>query len=97
MLAVLLMPLGMSPSAAATHQEKSTASMAMGHCDAPAPEHPIKQGIADCTMACSAALPAIMAPGEPPALRASAPAVVASVRALHGLHPETITPPPKRA
>jgi len=94
LLAVLLLPFGMVPAAAAdSHQHM--ASMPMQHCPDPAPNHGPKGAFAECTMACSAALPALdMAPEETlPSDRTSDPVTVAHV--LHGLHPETATPPPK--
>jgi hypothetical protein len=97
MVAVLLMPLGMTPAAATTHDHSAMESMAMGHCDGNAPAHHSKGGIADCAMACAAALPAAeLARDEAPFVRSSLEPAVAE-RALHGLHPETATPPPKIA
>ena len=95
MLAVLLMPLGMTP--AATSQGPHDQAMAgMGHCDR-APAHHSTHGFAQCTMACSAALPAFAASSDepPPILRLPAPPPAAQV--LHGLAPETATPPPRIA
>ena len=96
LIAVLLMPLGMAPAAAtATHEHADMASMPMGHCDEKAPSHHMKGGIADCAMACSAALPAAELVRDEPPLPACSPAPRVAEQALHGLHPETATPPPK--
>ena len=94
LLAMLLMPLGM-PSAAAASSEHHSASMPMQHCPEQGTRHDSKAASAECTMACSAALPAIaVAMNEPPSIdRAPDHAAIAQV--FHGLHPETATPPPK--
>jgi hypothetical protein len=95
LLAVLLMPLGMNPAAAAPVHNQMGAGMAMGHCPDQVPGHEKKSGLAECTMACAAALPAMEASdAETLALRGEAPRFVAVDR-LHGLHPETATPPPR--
>ena len=94
LLAVLLMPFGMAPAAEAASQHHS-ASMPMPHCPEQDSQHHSKIAFAECTMACSAALPALDAaqPQSHPADRARNHVVSAHV--LHGLHPETATPPPK--
>jgi hypothetical protein len=46
-------------------------------------------------MACSAALPAVDRPAERPLLLVCAPTEAAAVQILRGLHPDTVTPPPK--
>jgi len=94
LLAVLLMPLGMSATPAAAHQS-SSASMPMNHCPEPAPSHHSKAGFVECTMACSAALPAVDIPQEQHALVANLPVERAAAQMLQGLHPDTATPPPK--
>ena len=96
MLAVLLMPLGMTPAASAQGSHDRPMA-AMGHCDQQAPAHQSTHGFAQCTMACSAALPAFAASTEelPPVVRLPAPPAVAQV--LRGLPPETATPPPRIA
>ena len=95
LVAVLLMPLGMSPAAAAPVHHEMAAGMPMGHCPDQAPGHDKKSGFGECTMACAAALPAIEAPAAglpiiPPELPR-----LASIGRLHGLHPETAIPPPR--
>ena len=97
LIAVLLMPLGMTPAAATAHGHADTASMPMGHCDDKAPSSHMKGGIADCAMACSAALPAVELPRDDLPLAACSPPIPAAMHSLHGLHPETATPPPKLA
>jgi hypothetical protein len=95
LVAVLLMPLGMSPAAAAPVHHDMAAGMPMGHCPDQAPGDDKKSGFAECTMACAAALPAVEAP---PAELAIVPAELprlALTDRLHGLHPETATPPPR--
>ena len=94
LLAVLLMPFGMQPAAAAPAQHH--ASMAAQHCPEQAPTHDLKGGFSDCTMACSAALPAADLQQVHPSI-ASVPTEAVVARILHGLIPDTATPPPKRS
>ena len=95
LVAVLLMPLGMSAAAAAMPPHHDMAGMVMGHCPDQAPTQDHKAGFAECTMACAAALPAVEAPDEvAPSLPVELPRLVAAHQ-LHGLHPETATPPPR--
>jgi len=97
LLAVIVMPFGMAPAQASPVEHHAMAGMAMDHCpDQQGPKAP-HGGFDQCTMACAAALPALDAP------RAAAPMIVCEPLAqpaaerLHGLHPETATPPPKRS
>ena len=96
LFAVLLMPLGMQPAAAATDAHHM-ASMPVQHCPDQAPTHDSKAGFVQCTMACSAALPAADAGQAEPYLLVCAPTEAAAVRQLHGLQLDTATPPPKRS
>jgi hypothetical protein len=93
LLAVLLMPLGMAPAAAA--MPSHSASMPMGHCPDQAPKHDMKGGIAECTMACAGALPAADLARDEPITLACERAVAIIQHELRGLHPETATPPPR--
>ena len=98
LFAVLLMPLGMEPPAAAAANHHATAtSMAMEHCPNQSNKHQHNDGLAMCAMACASALPAQeLVRGEAPIRRPQI--VTPAVRhVLHGLHPETATPPPKLA
>ena len=98
LLAVLLMPLGMSSaaSAAQTASHHDMAGIAVGHCpDEDSRPEPMP-GIAACTMACSAALPAIEPVQPQRSAQARAPQEIDRVPILSGLHPEAATPPPKR-
>lgn len=95
LLAVLLAPLAMQPAAAVPVQHH--ASMPMRHCPEQAPKHDTKGGIAECTMACSAALPAFELAQEQPSQFVCEPTAAAAAPILHGLHPDPATPPPKRA
>jgi hypothetical protein len=92
--AVLLMPFAMTAvPATVAHQP---AAMPMGHCPDRGSDHS-KGGFAECTMACSAALPAIDHADQrllPIACQRVQPTLA---ERLHGLHPETATPPPKRS
>jgi hypothetical protein len=95
LVAVLLLPLGMTPAAAAPVTHQDMASMPMGHCPDQGSHHESKGGIAECTMACAGALPAAEFRRDGPVLTTRAPTEVQAVRQLRGLHPETATPPPK--
>jgi hypothetical protein len=96
LVAVVLMPLGMGPAAAATAaHEMRHAAMPMGHCPESGSNHHDKGGIAECTMACAGALPAVdFAHHEPLMIARQLMQPVAALQ-LDGLHPETAVPPPK--
>jgi hypothetical protein len=97
MLAVMLMPFGMTPASAAAHHSMP-AAMAMQHCPQPAPaQHQSKGAIGACTMACASALPAADPARAEPLRIHEAPVAAIAVAGLDGLHPETATPPPKLA
>jgi hypothetical protein len=95
LVAVLLMPLGMSSATAAAPSHHDMAGMMRGHCPDQAPAQHHKAGFAECTMACAAALPAVEAPGAPAVAIATELPRSAAAHQLHGLHPETATPPPR--
>ena len=98
LVAVLLMPLGMSAAATApSTSHHDMAGMPMGHCPDQESQPESTPGIAACTMICAAALPAADAGMPECAAIAALPAEVASIPALAGLHPDTVDPPPKLA
>ena len=97
LLAVLLMPLGMTPSAASAAHHTMAAGMPMEHCPDQTPRHDPKGALGQCTMACAAAVPASTASAEEPHLVTSEAAMPGLTQRLHGLHPDTATPPPKLA
>jgi hypothetical protein len=95
-LAVLVMPFGMVTPAAAAHHQSAASAMPLQHCpdeqqrsDAP--------GIAQCTMACAAALPAPGSFGTGGPKIVCAPEPPAPPHALHGIQEDIATPPPKRS
>ena len=96
LVAVLLMPLGMTAAAQASSPARhDLAGMPMGHCPDQQSQPDSQPGIAACTMVCSAALPAIE-PVQPECDAINAlPADAREVRALAGLHPEAADPPPR--
>jgi hypothetical protein len=96
LLAVLLMPLGMTAAPAASPQHHS-ASLPMQHCADKAPKPAGTAGFTACTMVCSAALPVDQVERGEGRMIVCAPAEAAAVRQLDGLHPETATPPPRRS
>jgi len=97
LVAVLLMPLGMSPAPAAAAQLHHGASMPMQHCPEQGMKHQSKAAFAECTMACASALPVMDRLHEERMPYSPAFVTETPVHALHGLHPETATPPPRIA
>jgi hypothetical protein len=97
MVAVLLLPFGMAAAPAAVGQHHAAASMAMPNCPDQAPHHGSKAAFHECTMACSAALPAVDFSARQPLLIVCSPGEPGVVQHLEDLHPETATPPPKRS
>jgi hypothetical protein len=94
---MLLMPLGMTPGAAAPAHQAMSGEMPMGHCPDQGSGHDDKRGLADCTMACAAALPPAVAHTDEPLLSPGSRLEPALAQRLHGLHPDTATPPPRAA
>jgi hypothetical protein len=71
--------------------------MPMQHCPEQSSKQTTKTAFNECTMACSAALPAADAvPAEGP-LITCVPVDCPLVQRLSGLQPDTATPPPKRS
>jgi len=97
LFAVLLLPLGMAPAAASPMHHAMTIDMPKDDCPGQAPKHDMKGGIAECTMACAAALPAVDLAKDGPLMIVCEPLQPAAAQQLRGLHPETATPPPKRS
>jgi hypothetical protein len=96
LFAVLIMPFGMgqAPAAPPRHAMPSV-DMPTQHCPEQAPTHQNKAGMAECTMSCSAALPAgDCHSGEPRRIASAAP-LASPAPELHGILLETATPPPK--
>jgi hypothetical protein len=96
LLAMILMPFGMSAGAAPPVTRHAMA-MPTQHCPEQAPDHRSKGAFTECTMACSAALPAADCDSDEPPLRVGEPVRPSAIKQLHGLHPETATPPPRTA
>lgn len=95
LLAVMLMPLGMAPAAAAPLGHSAMAGMPIGHCPDQGSNRDVKGGVAVCTMACAGALPAADLANREPMLIICEPVQPEAASTLHGLHPETATPPPR--
>ena len=97
LVAVLLMPLGMGPATAAFAHPAMPMDMAKAPCPEKSSQHDMKNGIAECTMACAAALPAAELENYEP-LRIVFEAVQPPAASrLDGSHPDTATPPPKHS
>jgi hypothetical protein len=86
-----------APAAATGPHHAPGAAVPMQHCPEQTPGHDVKGGMVECTMACSAALPAADWPLEEPLRIASAPIEPTDVHVLYGLHLDPATPPPKRS
>jgi hypothetical protein len=98
LLAVLIMPFGMPAAAHVSPQNRAEVGMAMSHCPDQDTRHDGKGAIAECAMACSAALPASPQSMHPAQLLiACDPARPQLAPRLTDLHPETATPPPKHS
>jgi len=93
--AILLMPFGMGAPAAAASHHAPAATSAMRHCPDQAPASGHQGGVSECTMGCAASLPAISDPADQLLLAIAAPGPGAPAERLTGLHPETVTPPPR--
>ena len=95
LIAVLLMPFGMSAATAAPAHHEHAGAMPMGHCPDPVQSPAGKGALADCTMACASALPAadLASTDAPSALRS--PVEPTFIPALSGIELEIATPPPR--
>jgi len=92
-VAVLLMPFGMTPASGAVHHGMATA---MEHCPQPdSSKHAPKGAMDGCTMACASALPAVDPVRADRVPLRDVPVAAPVVAEFHGLHPDTATPPPK--
>ena len=96
LIAVLLIPFAMAPAPAA-QQQHHPVSMPMQHCPEQPSHHKGKPGFAECMMACSAALPAMDMPSDRLTSTGCDTAIWSLAHELHGLHPDTAIPPPKRS
>jgi hypothetical protein len=95
LVALLLMPFGMTAAPALAQQPGHSAAMA-GHCgdqpDRGQSQLPTKEHCAVC-----GALPAADSPAPAPRLKPSMPRTAALAVSFAGIEPETATPPPKTA
>lgn len=97
-VALLLTSFGMTAASAATvphHGAVLAAAMPMAHCPDSDRTADTKGGVPECAMACSAALPAADLAHPQPLTILCAPVQASLATSLHGLHPDTATPPPK--
>ena len=94
LLAVLLMPFGMTPATAGAGDGPAAA---MRHCSESGDVHHGKGGIAECTMACAAALPACMMHPPQPLEIAPSQQALAPTKLLGNVPPDTRTPPPRQS
>jgi hypothetical protein len=96
LLALVLMPLGMtSAPAAASPMPPSHDMAAMGHCDEQPGEDEAPVSKIDCTAMCTA-LPATDGSTPTSVLKLTAPRTVAVATPFVGMVPEIATPPPRQ-
>ena len=96
LLALLLMPLGMSGAPAIAQPSPVNHSMAQkGHCDQNSDQEKAPDRSRQMHCAMCAALPASEPPAPSAGLRPSPPRILATVAAFHGIELEIATPPPK--
>jgi hypothetical protein len=95
LIAIMLMPFGMSAATAAPVHHEHAGAMSMQHCPEPNQAPAGKGALADCAMACAAALPAqdLTPTDAPPTLRS--PVEPTFIPALSGIEMELATPPPR--
>ena len=99
LFALLAMPLGMSAASAGVPMDHgATDHTSMSGCaDAKPSDGGTEPGIAACTMACAAALPAIGQAAAAPRTLTNAPRTASALKRLAGVLLETATPPPRAA
>jgi hypothetical protein len=95
LVAVLLMPFAMAPAAASAPHQETAIGTAMGHCVDQHQREQSNRGIAECTMACAASLPATGAAVMAPIVVVEVLSPSVTTHRLQGLHPEIATPPPR--
>jgi uncharacterized membrane protein len=95
LVAVLLMPFAMAPAAASASRQEAAIGSAIGHCVDQHQRDQSNRGIAECTMACAAALPATGAVVMTPIVVVEVLSPPVTKHRLHGLHPDIATPPPR--
>jgi hypothetical protein len=95
LVAVALMPFGMAAAPAASVQHQQMAGAATQHCAEKESNGGTTQVLADCTMACAAALPAadLPPPDGPAASRMRGQPTF--IPTLSGIELEIATPPPR--
>ena len=86
-----------APAAATGSHDAPAAAMPMQHCPGEDGKADMKGGVPECAMACSSALPATDLLRPELQTMVSTPDATRIAKSLHGLHPETATPPPKRS
>ena len=95
LLALALMPFGMSAGSAAPGHHHAPGATAAGHCnESKRPDNQSPANAADCAISCSMLLSAQASVEDPAPLVPLLPAWPPAYRQT-GLHPDTATPPPK--
>jgi hypothetical protein len=94
MLALVLMPIGMTSAPAAASPVPASHHMTAGHCDEQPEQNQAPASKMDCAAMCTA-LPATDSAAPNPVLMPKAPRTVAVATPFDGIILEIATPPPK--
>jgi hypothetical protein len=95
LIALVLMPIGMTGAPAAASAMPADHAMAAGHCEGQSGDEPQAPAASmDCTAMCTA-IPAREAAAPTPLFQRPAPRTVAVAVAFEGVEPEIATPPPR--
>jgi hypothetical protein len=95
LIAVMLLPFGMSAAPAEAREHHSASTLSMQHCSQEESDRAQTDALSDCAMPCSAALPAAD-PSSAGSHSLAPPAVMPPTEeALTGIDLDIATPPPK--
>jgi hypothetical protein len=94
LLALVLMPIGMTSAPAAASPMPASHPMTAGHCDEQPDQDQAPASRMDCAAMCTA-LPATDAAAPTPVFKPKAPRTIAVATRFDGIILEIATPPPK--
>lgn len=98
LLALVLVPIGMTSAPAAASPTPASHHMAAGHCDEQPEDDQAPASKMDCAAMCATmctALPAMDAAAPNPLLKPKAPRTIAVAKPFDGIILELATPPPR--